>query len=91
MYLVLCSYFFVMSRAGDPIQLGIIEWLCMIAQFGFTVIVGLIFMAKATDKKMAKRKFWTRLLIVFVITSISLFFDEAISNWLWSFRKDVIQ
>lgn len=91
LYLGICSYWFATSMDGDPIQVGLVEWIFMIAQFSLTGFFGLISIAKATDKRIAKKKVLISLLIVIVILGISLLFDGVLWHWLWSFRKDVIQ
>jgi len=90
-WLTIASYEFVKSDNGDPLQIGIIEWLLMIAQFVITGIVGLILIANAKDKKFARKKLLVSLLIVFLILSLSLLFDDLLWKWLWSLRKGVIQ
>lgn len=91
LYLGACSYWFATSQEGNPIQIGLVEWVFMIAQFGLTGFLGLISISKATDRKIARKKVLVNLLIIIVILSVSLLFDRVLWHWLWSFRKDVIQ
>jgi RsiW-degrading membrane proteinase PrsW (M82 family) len=91
LYLGLSCYGFVVSQSGDPLQIAFIQWAFMICHFGITGFVGVILMFKAEDKKLGRQKLLIGLLVVFLIIILYLCFSGIIWNWLWSFRKDVIQ
>ena|ERR1700733_1298202 len=90
LYIGVCSYWFVVSHKENPIQMDIVEWLFVSIQFGLTGIFALISIAKAADKRMAKKKALASLVIVIAIIGLLLLFDGMLLNWLWSFRKDGI-
>jgi hypothetical protein len=90
-YLGFTSYEFVIAKEANPIGICLLQTVSILAHFGLTGFIGLIFRYYSKDKKLAAKKIWIQLIIITGIILIYLFLAGPFWTWLWSLRKDIIQ